>query len=216
MTFLIVLVGWIFSLTLHEFAHAFVAYQGGDWTVREKGYLTFNPLRYTHPLLSIVFPLLILLTGGIGLPGGAVYIETWRLRSSKWETAVSLAGPSMNLVMAIALALVLRFDAVQASVFGPGLAFLAFLQITAAMLNLLPLPGLDGYGAISPHLPWNIRQKADQLAGASMWILLLLMWYVPVFGDFFWGLVTFFVQFLGIPGDLAARGYGFFQFWKHL
>ncbi len=71
-TFLIVLAGWIFSLSLHEFAHALVAYYGGDKTVKDKGYLTFNPLKYTHPMLSIVFPIIFLMMGGIGLPGGAV------------------------------------------------------------------------------------------------------------------------------------------------
>ena len=81
MTFIIVLVGWVFSLCLHEFSHALVAYYGGDTTVREKGYLTFNPLKYTHPVYSLLLPLLFLVLGGIGLPGGAVYIETWRLRS---------------------------------------------------------------------------------------------------------------------------------------
>ena len=85
MTFIVVLVGWIFSLCLHEFSHAAVAYLGGDTTVREKGYLTFNPLKYTHPVYSILLPLLFLALGGIGLPGGAVYIETWRLRSRALE-----------------------------------------------------------------------------------------------------------------------------------
>src|SRR5687768_15540217 len=55
MTFAIVLFGWIFSLCLHEFSHALVAYYGGDYTVREKGYLTFNPLKYTHPSTRISF-----------------------------------------------------------------------------------------------------------------------------------------------------------------
>src|SRR5512142_224535 len=113
MTFLIVLIGWIFSLCLHEFSHALVAYYGGDYTVREKGYLTFNPLKYTHPVYSIVLPLLFVLMGGIGLPGGAVYIERWRLRSRLWATAVSLAGPAANLLIAIVLGLVLRFAAVD-------------------------------------------------------------------------------------------------------
>ena len=111
MTFIIVLVGWVFSLCLHEFSHALVAYYGGDTTVREKGYLTFNPLKYTHPVYSLLLPLLFLVLGGIGLPGGAVYIETWRLRSRGWISAVSLAGPTANLLLAIVLGLVLRLRA---------------------------------------------------------------------------------------------------------
>src|ERR671923_1324225 len=109
LTFLIVLVGWIFSLCLHEFSHALVAYYGGDHTVREKGYLTFNPLKYTHPVFSIVLPLLFLVMGGIGLPGGAVYIERWRIRNRFVLSLMSLAGPLSNLLVAIVLGLVLRF-----------------------------------------------------------------------------------------------------------
>ncbi|HRQ33229.1 MAG TPA: site-2 protease family protein, partial [Anaerolineales bacterium] len=109
LTFFVVLGGWIFSLCLHEFSHALVAYYGGDWTVREKGYLTFNPLKYTHPVFSLLLPLLFLLMGGIGLPGGAVYIETWRLRNDYWRSAVSLAGPMANVTIAILLALALKF-----------------------------------------------------------------------------------------------------------
>src|SRR5512134_3578991 len=113
MTFGIVLFGWIFSLCLHEFSHALVAYFGGDHTVREKGYLTFNPLIYTDPLLSIFLPLLFLFMGGIGLPGGAVYIERWRIRNRYWLSAMSLAGPMSNLLVALVLALILRFSPVE-------------------------------------------------------------------------------------------------------
>ena len=109
-TFLVVIVGWVFSLCLHEFSHALVAYYGGDTSVREKGYLTFNPLKYTHPVYSILLPMIFLILGGIGLPGGAVYIETWRLRSKRWESAVSLAGPAANLLLAKEMGLELVYD----------------------------------------------------------------------------------------------------------
>ena len=92
LTFVFVLIGWIFSLCLHEFSHTLVAYLGGDTTVKDKGYLTFNPLKYTHPVYSLLLPLLFLVLGGIGLPGGAVYIETWRLRSRNSISAVSARG----------------------------------------------------------------------------------------------------------------------------
>jgi Zn-dependent protease len=118
MTFTIVLIGWIFSLCLHEFSHALVAYYGGDYTVREKGYLTFNPLKYTHPVFSLILPLVFLLLGGIGLPGGAVYIERWRIRNPFWLSAMSLAGPFSNLLVAIVLAIILRSAPVPLPGFG--------------------------------------------------------------------------------------------------
>ncbi|HVO69994.1 MAG TPA: Clp protease N-terminal domain-containing protein, partial [Aggregatilineaceae bacterium] len=103
-TFIFVLVGWVFSVTLHEFCHALVAYLGGDYTVKDKGYLSFNPLKYAHPMLSIGLPLLFLALGGIGLPGGAVYIDRHRLKNKWWSAAVSAAGPAANLLLAILLA----------------------------------------------------------------------------------------------------------------
>ncbi|MFZ5821712.1 MAG: site-2 protease family protein [Chloroflexota bacterium] len=213
MTFLVVLLGWIFSLCLHEFSHAFAAYLGGDHTVRDKGYLTFNPLKYTHPVYSLLLPLLFLVMGGIGLPGGAVYIETWRLRSKHWVTAVSLAGPISNLLLALILALVLRFASVNTSGIWPGLAFLALLQVTAVALNLIPVPPFDGYGAIEPHLGEGIRMQIAPLRGAMTWIVFLALWYVPFVSDLFWGIVFFISQILGIPLDLASAGYHLFRFW---
>jgi Zn-dependent protease len=215
MTFLIVIVGWILSLSLHEFSHALVAYLGGDYTVREKGYLTFNPLKYTHPVYSILLPLLFLVLGGIGLPGGAVYIEKWRLRSRNWESAVSLAGPGSNLVLGIVLAVILQLSPVQNSGLWPGLAFLALLQVMAAVLNLLPLPPLDGYGIISPFLNPNLRAQMDQLSGAMIWVLFLVLWYVPVINNAFWSFVFTIANRMGVPLQLAGLGLSQFMFWRH-
>ena len=214
MTFVVVLVGWILSLSLHEFSHALLAYMGGDYTVREKGYLTFNPLKYTHPVYSLLLPLLFLVMGGIGLPGGAVYIETERLRGNNWRTAVSLAGPLSNLLLAIVLGLVLRFSAVNFSGIWPGLAFLALLQVTALVLNLIPLPPFDGYNAIEPHLNRGIRDQFDQFRGGFIWIVFLLLWFVPFISNLFWGLIFFISRVLGIPLDLASMGLSQFLFWR--
>jgi Zn-dependent protease len=213
-TFLVVLIGWVFSLCLHEFSHALTAYLGGDFTVREKGYLTFNPLKYTHPVYSLLLPLIFLLIGGLGLPGGAVYIERWRLRSRGWETAVSLAGPASNLLLAGVLAVVLRFAPPEGGGIWPGLAFLALLQIMALVLNLLPFPPLDGYGAISPYLNPGLRFKLDQAGGALMWVFFLALWYVPFISSGFWSLVRTLFFVLGLPGPLAAQGLSLFQFWR--
>lgn len=214
MTFVIVLVGWVLTLSLHEFSHALVAYYGGDTSVKDKGYLTFNPLKYTHPVYSLLLPVVFLLLGGIGLPGGVVYIEHWRIRSEKWLSAMSLAGPLSNLLVAIVIGLVFTFTGVGASPYGPGLAFLGLLQVTAALFNMLPVPPFDGYNALRAHLPAGFRQKMDQFAQMSVWIVLALFWYVPMVSSVFWGLVGLVARAAGIPLDLALSGQELFMFWR--
>src|SRR3569833_1722168 len=71
--FVFVVTGWIVSLCLHEFGHAYFAYQSSDRSEASKGYLTLNPLKYTDVALSFVLPVLFLLLGGIGLLGGAFF-----------------------------------------------------------------------------------------------------------------------------------------------
>jgi Zn-dependent protease len=213
MTFIVVLVGWVFSLCLHEFSHALVAYYGGDTTVKDKGYLTFNPLKYTHPLYSIVLPLVFLLLGGIGLPGGAVYIETWRLRSPAWRSAVSLAGPASNAVLALLLGFALQILHPPSSGIWPGVAFLAFLQVTAVVLNLIPLPPFDGYGVIEPFLPDGIRSTLAQTRGYLSLLVLIVLWSSQAVSNAFWGFVGLLAQGVGVPLHLAALGLQLFRFW---
>jgi len=213
-TFLVVIVGWVFSLCLHEFSHALVAYYGGDTSVRDKGYLTFNPLKYTHPVYSILLPMVFLLLGGIGLPGGAVYIETWRLRSKRWESAVSLAGPAANLVLAVVLSIVLHFAPDTAGGIWPGLAFLGLLQIMAVVLNLVPVPPFDGYRVVAPLLDPEVRGRIDQASSIIMLVVFFLLWYVPVVNNFFWSVVSWISVQLHIPLSLAVTGLNQFQFWR--
>ena len=96
LVFPFVFIGFVISLCLHEFGHAIVAYHCGDRTVRDKGYLTLDPLRYTDLQYSIVFPLMIMALGGIGLPGGAVYINTQYLRRRVYGALVSAGRPARN------------------------------------------------------------------------------------------------------------------------
>lgn len=214
MTFAIVLFGWIFSLCLHEFSHALVAYYAGDYTVREKGYLTFNPLKYTHPLFSIVLPLLFLVMGGIGLPGGAVYIERWRIRNRFLLSAVSLAGPIANLLVAVVLGLVLRYVPNINPSWLPGLSFLLVLQVSAVLFNSIPLPPFDGYNVLEPFLDESIRVQVDRFRDVTIWIIFLLFWFVPAFSNSFWSTVFGVSTALGVDLNLAIQGLQRFRFWQ--
>ena len=209
MNFLIIFFGWIFSLCLHEFAHALVAYYGGDTTVREKGYLTFNPLKYTHPVMSLLIPILIMLMGGIGLPGGAVYIETWRIRSRTWLSAMSLAGVTANAIFAFFLALLLRVLPESTASFWPGISFLFVLQIWSILFNLIPIPPLDGYHAIEPFLHPVIREQMDRIRSFAIWILILALWYIPGVSRYLWENVYVVTTLFRVDWDLVVRGQDF-------
>jgi Zn-dependent protease len=214
--FYIVMVGWVFSVCLHEFAHAWVAYKGGDYTVREKGYLTFNPLRYTDPLFSILLPILFLVMGGIGLPGGAVYIDRSLLRSRARETAVSLAGPAANLVLVLIIGALFKFGVVKpdpAHLGAVSLGFLLHLQLSALILNLLPIPPLDGFGAMAPWLSESARRRGYEYATATLFALFVALSFVPTVRDAFWGAVYALDEVFGVDRDLVRVAWRTFRFW---
>lgn len=179
---LFVLVGWIISICLHESAHALTAFRGGDRTVDTRGYLSLDPLAYANPGLTLGLPLLYLLIGGIGLPGAAVYINHGALRSRWWDSAVSAAGPAANVVFLVVIAIPYMLDLPArggADAFWSGLGFLAYLQATAFVLNLLPIPGFDGFGIIRPHLPYDMQAQGDRIARGTGILLLVLFFFPP-------------------------------------
>lgn len=211
--FTFVIAGWLVSLCIHEFAHAFTAWRFGDRDVEVRGYLTLNPLKYSNPLLSIGLPVLVIAIGGIGLPGGAVYVRTaWM--TPRQRTLVSLAGPATNLVFAVALLVLTAalFDPAH-GVFWSGMAFLGFLQVTAFVLNMLPVPGLDGYGALEPHLS---PQTQRAVAPAKQWglLILLLLLFTPTLNQWFWQTVLWVFDFSGVPRPLVWSGSALTRFWS--
>jgi Zn-dependent protease len=106
----------------------------------------------------------------------------------------------------------LSLPAVRGSDYAPGWPF-ALLQASAVVLNLLPLPGFDGYGALWPYLPREIRALFDRYANYAMLALFLLLFLVPPVARAFWGLVALLTHAAGIPLGLAQVGYGEFKFW---
>ena len=211
--FTFVIAGWLVSLCLHEFAHAFTAWRFGDHDVEARGYLTLNPLKYSHPLLSLVLPVLIIAIGGIGLPGGAVWVRTsWM--TNRQKSLVSLAGPITNLAFAVLLLVVtqLLYDESH-SVFWAGMAFLGFLQVTAFVLNMLPVPGLDGYGAIEPHLSPQTQRALQPAKQWGLFILVILL-FTPRLNQWFWDVVLWFFDFSGVPRWLVGDGSNLTRFWS--
>jgi Zn-dependent protease len=216
--FIIVTVLWVFSVCLHEFGHAWAAYCGGDYTVKDKGYLTLNPIHYTHPVYSLVMPVVFMMLGGIGLPGGAVYIDHRLLRSRAWETWVALAGIAMNLAIVWVISAFFKFGVLkndETDLASVSLGFLLQLQVSAIILNLLPVPPLDGFQAIAPWLPPDLRDRMFAVSSSSQWILFLALRYVQPINELFWNAVNFIVRFFGVDPYIGAVGYHAYRFWAH-
>jgi Zn-dependent protease len=201
-------------LCLHEFGHAVAAFLGGDRSVVGKGYLTLNPVKYTHPLLSIAMPLVFLAMGGIGLPGGAVYIDTGALRNRRWRSVVSASGPAATAIFALILIVPLaiaRADWGWHPVFWSGAGALVFLQVTALCLNLLPIPGLDGFGILEPFLPESWMGVVRVVRGYSFLLFFVLLFSNNQLRDAFWQILT---QVNNLVNPTAVQVLGGYWFWE--
>jgi Zn-dependent protease len=229
--FLFVICGWLLSLCLHEYAHAIVAYFAGDRGVADRGYLRLNPLKYTNPVLSIVLPIIAVILGGIGLPGGSVWVDHSYIRSKARESLISLAGPATNVLFAVFLAVPfwlgggagagLFQDASTGDVvvggthgdFWAALAALAFLQVTASVLNFLPVPGLDGGNIVQPWLSEQYQRVYRLFAPYGFILLFALLWQSRINGWFF-SAVGWLADVIGIPNELAQIGLLWMRFWS--
>ncbi|MFC9329163.1 site-2 protease family protein [Kitasatospora sp. NPDC057015] len=224
--FLFVVAGWMVSLCLHEYGHARTALHSGDISIGTKGYLTLNPLKYTNVLFSFVLPVVFVVMGGIGLPGGAVYIERHRIRGRLKNSLVSAAGPLVNVLFAGVLLTAVGagwFDdpshlvEVGGRTISPlpaALACLAMFQVSAALLNLLPVPGLDGYGIAEPWLSPKVRRAVEPFAMYGMLAVFALLWQ-PQVNRLFFEVVYQITELFGVDRRVIWDGVGLFQFWKH-
>ena len=208
--FAVVLGGWLITLCLHEFAHAAVSYLGGDTSVKARGYLTLNPLRYTDLAYSIIIPILLLAVGGIPLPGGAVLVEPGRLRRRWYASLVSAAGPATNMVAGVVLAVI---GAGFNSGLGAALSYLALLQFVAGILNLLPIPGFDGFGIIEPYLSRRLKERIRPLRPWIPLAVFAILFSVPGASSLLFDAGYQLFDWAGGSNLLARAGASLFRFW---
>ena len=179
----------LFAITLHEAAHGYAARHFGDMTAYAAGRISLNPLRHIDPVGTILLPLLTLFVGGI-LFGWAkpVPVNFSALRNPKKDMLwVALAGPAANLVMALFWGAMMRVALMfPASYFAEPLIGMAEFGVTInailMVLNLLPLPPLDGGRIAISLLP---HRQAYQLAKVEPYgiVILILLAVVPVAGQ---------------------------------
>jgi Zn-dependent protease len=176
----------LFSLTVHEAAHAWTADRLGDPTARTLGRVSLNPLVHIDPIGTVLLPLVALVTGA-PLIGWAkpVPVNTRQLRSMRRDfMVIAAAGPASNLLLAVASSFVLRaipdrsLDLGTLNVSDPliVLVVLAFrLNLLLMLFNLVPVPPLDGGNILGGLLRGTISQRFDALRPWGVFILYALM-----------------------------------------
>jgi Zn-dependent protease len=173
----------LFAITLHEVAHGWVARALGDPTAASQGRLSLNPLRHVDPFGTVVLPVLLLVFGGF-MFGWAkpVPVDARNFKKPRQDMAlVAVAGPASNFVMALAWGVVLKFasgfGAEGGLFYGLGLMGMAGIQINLSLmvLNLLPLPPLDGGRVLVGLLPPTAAYKYAQIEPYGLVILIVLI-----------------------------------------
>ena len=196
----------IFAITLHEAAHGYAARHFGDPTAWQQGRISLNPLRHVDPVGTILIPAAILLfSGGSFLFGYAkpVPVDFSRLRNPKKDMFwVAAAGPGANLFMACCWALLLKLAwLMPGNVFTVPLSEMSKIGIIVncvlMVLNLLPLPPLDGGRIAVSLLPHRLAWQFSRLEPYGLAILLVLL-FTDILGVILWPLMVGFRQLLAV------------------
>jgi Zn-dependent protease len=175
MIFVAWLVAILFSLTVHEFAHALAATMQGDPTAKLMGRLTFNPLAHVD-MMGLLSLLLVGFGWGKPVPVNPIYFK-----NKKWgDTIVAFAGPLANFISIVVFGVILRIM-ISTTTLGPNnllisfLFFMIMINVVLGIFNLIPLPPLDGSHILFNILPSQFNEFKYKLAKNGPWLLLTLI-----------------------------------------
>lgn len=147
-----IILGFVVGITVHEAAHAFTAWRLGDDTAYRQGRVTLNPVEHLDPLGSV---LLVIAGFGWGKP---VPVDPSRVKGGIWgPVAVAFAGPASNLLVLAACAVLYRFAVFQQGYLLVTIAAFAFTNALLFVFNLIPIPPLDGSKILYPFLPRSLN-----------------------------------------------------------
>jgi Zn-dependent protease len=191
----------IFAITVHEASHGYAAKHFGDLTAEKMGRITLNPIKHIDPIGTILLPALTLMLGGI-LFGWAkpVPVNFANLNNPKKDMLwVAAAGPASNFVMAIFWVLVLKYSASAPEVAAFFLLEMSkvgiMINLVLMVLNLLPLPPLDGGRIAVSLLPMHLAVKFSQIERYGFIILIALL-LTGILGKIISPMISFFAQLI--------------------
>lgn len=183
------LIPLVFAIVLHEISHGWVASAFGDQTARKSGRLSLNPIRHVDPIGTVALPLLLAISGapvfGWAKP---VPVVASRMRNPRLHMMmVALAGPGMNLVLALVTALVIGLMMQAGPREGLGWLFLysnlvnfLVINIFLAVFNMLPIPPFDGGHVVEGLLPRPLAARWARLSRYGFVLLVVLLVIVPM------------------------------------
>lgn len=191
----------IFAITVHEASHGYAAKHFGDLTAEKMGRITLNPIKHIDLIGTILLPALTLMLGGI-LFGWAkpVPVNFANLNNPKKDMLwVAAAGPASNFIMAIFWVLVLKYSASApevATLFLLGMSKVGIMiNLVLMVLNLLPLPPLDGGRIAVSLLPMDLAMKFSQIERYGFIILIALL-FTGILGKIISPMIDFFARFI--------------------
>lgn len=182
------LVPLIIAIVFHEVSHGLVANLLGDPTAKERGRLTFNPLKHVDPVGTVILPM-VLAVSGAPIFGWAkpVPVVAKRLRNQRFDMVlVALAGPGMNLLLALVSALLLAALVASAptglfwAFVGQNLLNFLAINVFLAIFNMIPLPPFDGGHVVQGLLPLGLAKHYAKLQRFGLLLLIILLLVVPM------------------------------------
>jgi len=185
-----------FSIVVHEYFHGYIALKCGDETAKYAGRLTFNPIPHIDIFGTIILPISLVLFN----PGGILFgwakpvpVNPYNFRNPGIDNVkVSAAGPLSNFSLAVCFAILIIFtgnlfpNLIRIFQFG------IFINLFLGVLNLIPIPPLDGSHILEYFLPYNLKIEYNKIKQYGFIILLLLIFVIPQFFGILLSIVGFF------------------------
>ena len=190
----------IIAMTVHEFAHGWIAYKLGDPTAKHSGRLTLNPFAHIDVFWTFLLPLFLFVSSGGRFVFGAakpVPINYWALKNPKRDMVlIGAAGPLVNLLFAGLLAALIRFIPMP-SIAAALIVNLIVINVILGVFNLIPIPPLDGSRILEGLLPEQLAASYSSIEPYSFVILLALIW-MGALNWLIWPAVGFILRILGV------------------
>ena len=195
--FILIAVPLLYAIIFHELAHGYVAYKMGDPTAKQRGRLSLNPLRHLDPLGTLM---LFLVGFGWAKPVPINLNNTKNKRLS--DVLISFAGPASNIILTIVSLLILKICLSLYTVLPPIVSMfllqMAIINLFLPIINLLPIPPLDGSHLIANVLPEKIKIQYQKLGYVGFFLLYFVL-QLPLINTLFETVWNFLIELLDLP-----------------